>query len=101
VGSRLTIYENDDLKNALNLHFHLILHAKLSSYAVFEAMRRAVMRKAGKQEESKWSSNDMDKVCGHLSRICVCTTGGLGLTAEIPLKEGAVSAALGDHHTAL
>jgi hypothetical protein len=43
----------------------------------------------------------MDEVCENLSRICVCTTGGPGLAAEIPLNEGAVSAAMGDHHTAL
>ena len=33
--------------------------------------------------------------------MCLCTTGGLGLTAEFGLNEGAVSAAAGDHKTAL
>jgi hypothetical protein len=57
--------------------------------------------RGGNQEESEWSANDMEKVSEELSRTSVCATGGLGLTAEIPLKEGAVSAALGDRHTAL
>jgi hypothetical protein len=65
------------------------------------AMRRTFAGEGGKEEESEWSANDMDTVCEHLSRICVCSTGGPGLTAEIPLNEGPVSAAMGDHHTAL
>jgi hypothetical protein len=31
----------------------------------------------------------------------VCTTGGLGLTAEFALRDGAASALMGDHGTAL
>ena len=43
----------------------------------------------------------MDEVRKFLSLQCVCTSEGSGLTAEFPLRDGAVSAAMGDHHTAL
>lgn len=50
---------------------------------------------------SSWTEQDLDLVKSYLSKICVCTTGGLGLTAEFSLNDGEVSAAYGDHHTAL
>ena len=46
-------------------------------------------------------ADDMDEVCGYLSRKSLCTTDGSGLTAEFALRDGAVSAVMGDHDTAL
>lgn len=43
----------------------------------------------------------MAKAESHLSRVAVCTTGGLGLTAEFGLARGAASVAAGDRRTAL
>ena len=100
VGSRLTIYE--DAENLLELHVGLILCAATGAAdSLLGAMRRTFAGEGGKEEESAWSADDMDEVSEYLSPKCVCTTGGLGLTAEFPLREGAVSAATGDHETAL
>jgi hypothetical protein len=100
VGSRLTIYE--DAENLLKLHLGLILCAATGATdSLLGAMRRTFAGEGGKEEGSLWSADDMEEVCGYLSRKSVCTTGGLGLTAEFPLRDGAVSAAMGDHETAL
>ena len=50
---------------------------------------------------SHWTERDMAQVKGYLSRLCVCTTGDLGLTAEFGLADGPGSAIAGDHKTAL
>lgn len=50
---------------------------------------------------SQWTEPDFVRVESYLSRMCLCTTGGLGLTAEFGLNEGAVSAAAGHHKTTL
>ena len=100
VGSRLTIYE--DAENLLNLHVGLILCAATGATdSLLGAMRRTFAHEGGKKEKSAWSADDMEEVCEYLSRKSVCTTGGLGLTAEFPLRDGAVCAAMGDHETAL
>lgn len=56
---------------------------------------------APRVDDSEWNEQDFEQGEGYLSRLCVCTTGGMGLSAEFPLVEGAVSAASGDHGTAL
>jgi hypothetical protein len=100
VGSRLSIYE--DSENLLDLHVRLILCATMEATdSLVGAMRRALGRDGVKKEESKWSEDDMDEVRDYLSPKSFCTTGGLGLTAEFPLKDGAVSAVMGDSQTAL
>ena len=102
VGSRLTIYENEDAENLLKLHLPLLLYAVLGGAdSLLGAMRRTFADVDGKEGESVWSTGDMDEVCKFLSRICVCTSGGPGLTAEFPLSDWALSAAMGDHNTAL
>jgi hypothetical protein len=50
---------------------------------------------------SKWTERAFAQVEGYLSQMCLCTTRGLGLTAEFGLNEGAVSAVAADHKTAL
>jgi hypothetical protein len=100
VGSRLSIYE--DAENLLKLHAGLIVCAAIEATdSLLGAMRRTFAGEDGKEEESAWSADDMNEVCRYLSPRCLCTTGGPGLTAEFPLRDGAVSAAMGDHDTAL
>ena len=51
--------------------------------------------------ESAWTESDLGLIESYLSRVCLCTTGGSGLTAEFGLEAGAVSAMAGDGQTAL
>ena len=100
VGSRLSIYE--DAENLLSLHVGLIVCAALEATdSLAGAMRRTFLGEDGKKEESEWSAEDMDEVREYLSPKSLWTTGGLGLTAEFPLEDGAVSAVMGDSQTAL
>jgi hypothetical protein len=64
-------------------------------------MRRTFTKEAPRGGDSEWTKDDLAQVESYLSRLCVCTTGGLGLTAEFGLTEGAVSAVAGDNNTAL
>jgi hypothetical protein len=43
----------------------------------------------------------LDFIRSHLSKVCVCTGGGLAITAEFALKGGELSATAGDRNTAL
>ena len=100
VGSRLSIYE--DAENLLKLHVGLIVCAAIGAAdSLLGAMRRTLAGEGGEDEESVWSADDMGEVSEYLSSHCLCTTGGPRLTAEFPLRDGAVSAAMGDHDTAL
>lgn len=97
VGSRLTIYEGED---AWKIQFGLILFAVIG--ATDSIMDATFSQKPPRQAgQSKWTGKDFDFVKSYLSRICVCTTGGLGLTAEFGLRTGEVSAIAGHSHTAL
>lgn len=102
VGSRLTVYEQDD---AWNIHLPLILFSAIGSVeSILGAMRRSFSGESDVRErdtESDWSEDDISQVEAYLSRAFLCTTGGLGLTAEFPLSEGSVSAGAGHHDTAL
>ena len=100
VGSRLSIYE--DAENLLDLHVGLIVSAAVGATdSLLGAVRRTFAGEGGKEEESAWSADDMDEVRKFLSLKCVCTTGGRGLTAEFPLRDGVVSSVMGDRHIAL
>lgn len=99
VGSRLTMYENE---NAWNIHFPLILIATISGTdSILGAMRRMMTREEGADSPSSWTEDEFETISSYLSRMCVCTTGGLGLTAEFGLRVGETSAIAGDHRTAL
>jgi len=99
-GSRLTIYEQEDAWQSL--HLPLLVFTTLGgTEAILGAMRRVMAGEASNQGGSDWSEIDLEQVQDTLKKICVCTGGGLGLTAEFPLIEGAVSSALGDRRTAL
>ena len=100
LGSRLTIYEEDDSWGAL--HLPLLLFTTIAgNEAILGAMRRTMASEAPRVGDSEWSELDFEQVKGYLSRLCVCTTGGMGLTAEFSLVEGAVSSAVQHQGTAL
>jgi hypothetical protein len=50
---------------------------------------------------SAWTAQDLNLVEFQLSKIFVCSTGDLRLTAQLSLRNGNGSAMFGDHHTAL
>jgi hypothetical protein len=99
IGARLTIYEQE---NAWNVHFGLLLFSVIGAADSFLGSLRTTF---GGEEvlkgTSAWTEQDLSLVESHLSRICVCTIGGLRLTAEFSLKDGEVSVAYGNHRTAL
>ena len=100
IGSRLTIFEHEDAWE--NLHFPLLLFASASGpEALFGAIRRSFNKEEPAVGPSKWTESDFEFIEGYLSKISVCTTGGLGLTAEFSLSPGEMSAILGDRNTAL
>ena len=100
IGSRLTIYEAEDAWPTL--HLPLLLFTTIAgTEAILGAMRRTFTNEGFRGGASEWTEDDFEQVEGSLSRVCVCTTGGLGLTAEFGLSEGAISAMSGDLRTAL
>jgi hypothetical protein len=99
IGSRLTIYEQE---NAWDLHFGLLLFTIIGAVDSFLGSLRTVLAKEEPLSgASAWTEQDLSFVETSLCKICACTTTGLGLTAEFTLKNGEVSVAHGDHHTAL
>jgi hypothetical protein len=99
IGSRLTIYEQE---NAWKLHFGILLFTIiLASDSFLGAVRRVFTKEKPWKGPSAWTAQDLNLVESYLSKICVCTTGGLRLAAEFSLGSSNGSAALGGHHTAL
>ena len=99
VGSRLTMYEAEQ---AWNIQFPLLLFSVIASTdSLLGAIRRMFAGQPAETSASAWEGRDFEQVKEYLSRVCVCTTGGLGLSAEFGLRDGAVSAATGDRDTAL
>jgi hypothetical protein len=99
-GSRLTIYEKEDLWSTLHLPL-ILFTAIFGNEPILGAMRRLYGKQSPRGGNSDWSEQDMRQVESYLSKICVCTTGSSGLTAEFPLAAGVVSAATGNRETAL
>jgi hypothetical protein len=100
IGSRLTIYEKEDAWQTLHLPllFYILI---CGSEAILGGLRHTFKEEAPLGSESQWKDNQFEAVKQHLSRFCVCSTGGGGLTAEFSLSMGATSAIAGDHKTAL
>jgi hypothetical protein len=99
IGSRLTIYEQE---NAWNVHFGLLLFAVIGAADSFlGAVRRIFSKGEPLMGVSAWTEQDLLLVESHLSKFCVCTTNGLRLTSEFSLTDGAGSAVYGDHRTVL
>ncbi len=100
IGSRLTIYEAEDAWRSLHLPL-LLFTIILGAEPILGGLRRSFGQEGSKREETEWTEEDFAQVERALSRMCVCTTGDLGLTAEFALGEDAVSAAAGHRKTAL
>jgi hypothetical protein len=100
IGSRLTIYKAEDAWRTLQLPL-LMFTIICGSEAILGGMRRVFAKEGPRGGLSKWTEGDFKQVESYLSRLSVCTTGGLGLTSEFGLTKGAVSAAAGDSNTAL
>ena len=99
VGSRLTMFERED---AWRLHLPLLVFTIIgAAEAILGAMRRTFAGEPPRGGESKWDKDEFESLEEMMSRFCVCTTGGLGLTAEFGLEPTAASAAAGHHNTAL
>jgi hypothetical protein len=99
IGSRLTVFEQERAWN-LCLPF-LIFTAVAGSDSHLGAIQAILGKREARRGESAWTTEDFDYVQSKLSEFCVCTGGGLGLTAEFGLRPRATSAALGHHMTAL
>ena len=100
IGSRLTVYESESAWHTL--HLPLLLFTTIcGSEAILGGVRRSFRKEEERGGASDWTESDFEQVRAALSRLCVCTTGGLGLTAEFGLSERAVSAAAGDQNTAM
>lgn len=100
VGSRLTIYEEEDAWRGLHLPL-LMLSTIGAVEALLGGMRRTMSGEDIRHDTSDWTERDFGLAKRMLSRLCVCTTGGLGLTAEFSLSADSVSAAVGSPDTAL
>ena len=100
IGSRLTIYESPDVWAKLDLPL-LMFSVICGAEAVLGALRRSMQKEEDRGGESLWTEADMKSVERHMERLCVCSNGGLGFTAEFSLGEGAGSAIAGDNTTAL
>jgi hypothetical protein len=95
IGSRLTLYDGANAWRSLHVPL-LLFTITGGSEALLGAIRRALSDEGNRSGVSKWTERDLAQVEGFLSRLCVCTTGGLGLTAEFGLKADAISAVAGD-----
>jgi hypothetical protein len=99
IGSRLTVFKEE---KAWELYIPFLLFTVVSgSESHLGAIRRTVGGEEARKGKSLWTVEDFDYAQAKLSQFCVCTGGGLGLTAEFALQPGETSAALGDHLTAL
>lgn len=100
IGSRLTIYEGEDAWPTLQLPL-LAFTTICGPEAILGGMRRSLTGQKPRGGTSQWTGQDLSQVESYLSRLCLCTTGGLGLTAEFGLADGPGSAVVGDRKTAL
>jgi hypothetical protein len=99
IGSRLTVYEEE---KSWNVHFGLLLFAVIGAADSFlGAVRRMFTKEQPLRGASTWTERDFNLVESQLSRFCVCTTGGLRLTAEFSQKSSEVTALYGHNNTAL
>jgi len=99
VGSRLTVYEGED---AWDLQIRLLSTAVLmGSDAITGGFLNGLTGKSPSSSGGEpWTEAEFDEAQSLLSNVCFCNAGGVGLTAEFDLDEGAVSAGK-RHRTAL
>jgi hypothetical protein len=99
VGSRLTIYESEQLTFQLPL---LVCSVLTAPDALLGDPRPLLSSgESDSDNRSEWTYIDLAEVANHLSRDCLCNADATGLTAEFGLRSGKVSAGMGDHRTAL
>ena len=99
VGSRLTICEGE---SAWPLHRGMILLATIGAAdSLLGALRRSITNEPPRGGTTEWTERELASVETQLSRTCVSTAGGLGLTAEFSLRKNEVAAITGSRDTAL
>ena len=99
IGSRLTVYERDD---AWNMQVPLLLFSIVAGVdTLLGGIRRVFSKENPKGGDSEWTEADFDFIRSYLSKVSVCTGGGLGLSAEFGLKTGEFAAIGGHRNTAL
>lgn len=99
IGSRLTVFERE---RAWNLYLPFLIFTVLAgSDSHLGAIQAMVGNKEASRGESAWTAEDFSYVQSKLSKFCVCTGGGLGLTAEFGLRPGVTTAMLDGPRTAL
>jgi hypothetical protein len=95
VGSRVTIYENDD---AWSLLGPLLLCAAVDGGTpMLAAANGAHLDRAIYATKSAWTGTDMQGAKQLLEQICLCTAADGGLTAEFGVSVKDVSTAVGDN----
>lgn len=86
LGSRLTIYEAQDLWRSLYLP--LLLYTTSSGCdAILGGLRRNLTNEGDRAGNSKWSARDLEHVESYFGDACVFTTGGSRFTANIHLAD--------------
>lgn len=99
VGSRLTVYDDED---AWNIQAPLVLYATIgAAEAIIGAARRALKKAPFNSSESHWQAEDFAVAERYLSNVCMCSAGGNSLTAEFRLGDDTGTTILGDRNTAL
>jgi hypothetical protein len=100
VGSRLTIFERENAWE--KLHAPLLLFTIIvATEAILGAMRRTIGGGIPNRGKSKWEEGDFENLEEMMSNFCVCSTGGLGFTAEFDLGKGSAAAMTAPLDTAL
>ena len=98
LGSRLTIYEEE---TGWNIYFPMLLYSLITTNEIFNNSLRILLGQGQPTKEvSEWTDADFELTKSYLDKMCVCTTGGLGFTAEFGVEADAVSSIVG-HQTAL
>ena len=100
IGSRLTIYDEENAWDSLQLPL-LAMAVIGGSDAILGGARRVMTNEPSCGGESAWDEEDFAQVERILSPLCVCSSGRHGFTAEFGLADGELSAIAGDHRTAL
>ena len=99
VGSRLTVYENEE---PWPIHIPFVCAGIVTAPSALHRVITEDLTNYGVPSgESDWTEADLLQAQKHLSQFCVCTVGGKSLTAEFPLGESSISAISGRGMTAL
>ncbi len=98
VGSRLTVYEDE---TAWSIYEPLLLYSLIVTNEIFVHTMRLVFGDGDRNnEDSAWTEDDFSLTQSYLERVCVCSSGGLGFTAEFGNTSKDLSAIVG-HQTSL